>query len=90
MQLEGAVALVTGGAKGLGFAIATHLQAQGARVVVADLDAEAMANLPGDMEGCVLDVTRPGDAIAMVKGVIERHGRIDVQPAQIWRFSLRS
>lgn len=78
MELEGAVALVTGGAKGLGLAIATYLQQQGAKVVVADLDAEALAALPETIEGHILDVTRPDDAKAMVKAVAERHGRIDV------------
>ena len=78
MELEGAVAVVTGGAKGLGLAISAYLQERGARVVVADLDAEAVAILPDRMEGCVLDVTQPNDVKAMVKAVVERHGRIDV------------
>lgn len=78
MELEGAIALVTGGAKGLGLAIAAHLKERGARVVVVDLDAEAVAALPADMEGRILDVTRPDDAKAMVKEVVERHGRVDV------------
>lgn len=78
MELEGAVALVTGGAKGLGLAIAAYLKEQGAQVVIADLDTEAVANLPRDMEGCVLDVTHLDDAKIMVKGIVERHGRIDV------------
>lgn len=78
MELDGAVALVTGGAKGLGLAIATHLQVRGAQVVVADLDAEALGVLPEKMEGNVLDVTRLDDAKAMVKGVVEQHGHIDI------------
>lgn len=77
MELEGAVALVTGGAKGLGLAIAAYLNERGALVVVADLDAEAVARLPENIEGLVLDVTCLDDAKAMVKGIIERHGRID-------------
>jgi 3-oxoacyl-[acyl-carrier protein] reductase len=78
LELESAVALVTGGAKGLGLAIATHLQEQGAKVIVADLDAEALTALPVKMEGCVLDVTRLDDAKTVVKGLVERHGRIDI------------
>lgn len=78
MELEGAVALVTGGAKGLGLAIATYLQKQGAKVVVADLDADALAALPESMEGHILDVTRLDDAKAMLKTLVEQHGRIDV------------
>ena len=78
MKLEGAVSLVTGGAKGLGLSIAIYLQERGAQVVVADLDAEALATLPEGIEGCVLDVTRPDDAKSMVKSIVERYGRIDI------------
>ncbi len=78
MELDGTVALVTGGAKGLGLAIAAYLQERGAQVVVADFDTEALAALPENMEGCVVDVTRLDDAKAMVKALVERHGRIDV------------
>jgi 3-oxoacyl-[acyl-carrier protein] reductase len=78
LELKGAVAVVTGGAKGLGSTIAAYLLERGAQVVIADLDAEALAALPDTMEGYVLDVTRPDDAKAMVKSVVERHGRSDV------------
>lgn len=78
MKLEGAVSLVTGGAKGLGLSIAIYLQERGARVVVADLDAEALATLPEGIEGCVLDVIRLDDAKSMVKTIVERYGRIDI------------
>lgn len=78
MELEGAVALVTGGAKGLGLVIATHLQEQGAKVIVADLDTEALAVLPMQMEGYVLDVTRLDDAKTVAKGLVEQHGHIDI------------
>lgn len=78
MDLDGTVALVTGGAKGLGLAIATYLTERGARVMVADLDTQSLAALPADMEGFTLDVTRPDDAKALVEEIVRRHGRIDV------------
>jgi 3-oxoacyl-[acyl-carrier protein] reductase len=78
LELKGAVALVTGGAKGLGLAISTYLQEQGAKVIVVDIDADALTVLPVKMEGCVLDVTRLDDARTVVKELVERHGRIDV------------
>ncbi|NOT12366.1 MAG: SDR family oxidoreductase [Methylococcaceae bacterium] len=78
MELEGSVALVTGGAKGLGLTIAHYLQERGAKVIVADLDTEALAALQENMEGCVLDVTRLDDAKTVIKELIERHGCIDV------------
>ena len=78
LELDGAVILVTGGAKGLGLAIGAHLQERGATVVVADLDAQSVAALPKQMEGFVLDVTRLGDARTMAAKIVKQHGRIDV------------
>lgn len=78
MELKGLVALITGGAKGLGLVIAGYLQERGAKVIVVDLDTEALAVLPENMERCVLDVTRLDDAKTVIKTLIERHGRIDV------------
>ncbi len=78
MELNGAVAMVTGGAKGLGLAIASYLQEREARVVVADRDAGALAALPQTMEGIVLDVTQPENVKAAVQSVVERHGHIDI------------
>lgn len=78
MELKGLVALITGGAKGLGLVIAGYLQERGAKVIVADLDTEALAVLPENMEGCVLDVTRLDDAKTVIQALIGRHGRIDV------------
>jgi len=78
LELKGLVALITGGAKGLGLVIAGYLQERGAKVIVVDLDTEALAVLPENMERCVLDVTRLDDAKTVIKTLIERHGRIDV------------
>ena len=57
------VAIVTGGAGGLGRAIADRLSADGFEVVAADLPE--------------LDVTDPGSVELLVSGVLERHGRLD-------------
>lgn len=78
MKLEGAIILVTGGAKGLGLAIASYLQELGATLVIADLDAVALASLPDSMGKHLLDVTCAEDAKTVVKAIIEQHGRIDV------------
>jgi len=80
--LDGHVALVTGGAQGLGLAIATRFVDQGARVVLADLDLEqaqeAAAGL-GDAASAVrADVADPDDVAAMVQAPFERFGRLDV------------
>ncbi|MBB3315497.1 3-oxoacyl-[acyl-carrier protein] reductase [Rhizobium sp. BK181] len=78
MKLEGAVSLVTGGSKGLGLAIAHNLQAQGGRVVIADIDTAALNALPDIFDRRILDVTRPDDAKSAAQSLVEAYGRIDV------------
>jgi 3-oxoacyl-[acyl-carrier protein] reductase len=77
LEIKNSVVLVTGGAKGLGLAIARHLQKQGAQIIVADLDNEALTQLPDDFDCQVLDVTQPDDAKTVVKSIFKKHGRID-------------
>ncbi len=69
-DLDGKVAIVTGGAQGIGRAIAEGLRAAGAEVVVADLD-------PPD-GGIRADVSSEADVGRMVSETVERHGRVDV------------
>lgn len=76
------IAIVTGAASGIGRAIATRLAAEGATVVVADLDeaksrstAEGLGN--GSI-GIAVDVTDRAAVDAMSAEVVERFGRIDV------------
>ena len=70
MRLEGKVAVVTGGAQGIGAAIADGLRAEGATVVVADLSP------PED--GIRADVSREEDVRRMVDETVERHDRLDI------------
>lgn len=78
MKLDGTVALVTGGAKGLGFAIANHLFEHGAVVIVADIDAEALGSLPETFDKQLLDVTNSDEVKSAAAAIVERHGRIDI------------
>lgn len=78
MEAKGAVALVTGGAQGLGLAIARWLVDEGAKVVVADRNAEALAALQPGLEGLSMDVTNPEQVKTGVAGIVERHGRLDI------------
>jgi NAD(P)-dependent dehydrogenase (short-subunit alcohol dehydrogenase family) len=68
--LDGKVAIVTGGAQGIGRAIADGLEGEGATVVVADL------NPPEG--GIQADVSSEKDVARMVDETVTRHGRIDV------------
>jgi NAD(P)-dependent dehydrogenase (short-subunit alcohol dehydrogenase family) len=68
--LDGKVAIVTGGAQGIGAAIARGLEAEGATVVVADL------NPPEG--GIRADVASEEDVARMVSETLARHGRIDI------------
>lgn len=82
--LEGTVAVVTGGAGGLGRAIVDDLVANGVRVAVLDIDAEAVDGLRLSLEGAGADaIVRHGDARdpevleALFEAVDERWGRLD-------------
>lgn len=78
MEIKGAVALVTGGAQGLGLAIACRLADDGATVVVADRNEKALATLPPGIEGVTMDVTDPEQVRIAVADVVERHEGLDI------------
>ena len=81
-RFEGKVAIVTGGASGLGLAVARRLVAEGASVAIADLDAaraRAAAEELGPKAAAVeVDVSVEADAARMVRFAVERFGRLDV------------
>lgn len=85
MKLKDRVAVITGGASGIGLATARRFAREGAVVIVCDRAAEAVQRGIAELKeagfeasGYTLDVTyRPG-IDAMVREVVARHGRVDV------------
>ncbi len=83
--LDGRVAIVTGGSRGIGSAIAGLLAEHGAAVVVSGRDAARLQNAVRDLEehgasvhGVVADVARREDADRLVEAARERFGRLDL------------
>jgi len=78
-SLEGQVAIVTGGAQGIGRAIADGLSREGARIVIADLQRaeEAAASFP-DGIGLTVDVSSEEDVSRLARETVDRCGSIDI------------
>ncbi|GAB4010174.1 SDR family oxidoreductase [Spirosoma migulaei] len=86
MRFKDKVAIVTGGASGIGLAVAKRLASEGARLVLADLHEDALnkalpdvkaAGAP-DVWGSVCDVSVEAQVEATVEGALTRFGRLDV------------
>ncbi|MGZ5278257.1 MAG: SDR family NAD(P)-dependent oxidoreductase, partial [Caldimonas sp.] len=85
MSLQDKIAVVTGAASGIGLATAGALSAEGARVVLADIDGEkgeaaaaALRERGGKAEFSAVDMTDPGSIEAFAAAVQKRHGAVDV------------
>lgn len=85
-DLTGHVAIVTGGSKGLGAAMAMGLASTGATVVIAGRDGSLADEVAGEIAdtwghpaaGIAADVTRPTDVKTMVDEALGRYGKVDI------------
>jgi NAD(P)-dependent dehydrogenase (short-subunit alcohol dehydrogenase family) len=79
-RLTGRVAVVTGGASGIGLASVRRLAAEGAKVVVADLEADAGKAAADEAGGLFVptDVTSEPDVVALFAQAHDAYGRIDI------------
>jgi 3-oxoacyl-[acyl-carrier protein] reductase len=82
LLLNGRTTVITGGAGGLGRAMARLFAAEGASVVIADLDLDAATALAAELPNGALavrtDVTDPEDVQQLVSTVVEKFGSLDV------------
>jgi 3-oxoacyl-[acyl-carrier protein] reductase/pyridoxal 4-dehydrogenase len=80
MKLENRVAIVTGGAQGIGRAIAEKLHDEGAAVAVVDLNADGAGEVASRLDGLAIqaDISSEQDAERMASETLERFGKIDV------------
>jgi len=85
LNLNGKVAVVTGSAQGIGKAVAQIFAAEGAQVIVADLDEEGAKKVSEGIESSggraaavKVDVSREEDTVNMAKTALARFGRIDI------------
>jgi 3-oxoacyl-[acyl-carrier protein] reductase len=80
MGLQNKVAIITGGASGFGEGIARRFAAEGAHVVIADLNGEAAQKLAEGIGGLAVqaDISRGLDVKAVAKAAIDRFGGIDI------------
>lgn len=80
MNLQGSVALVTGGSMGIGRAIAAALTKEGGSVTITGRDEAALQTTMDELgvEGVAGDVGNESHAVRTVQSVIEAHGRLDI------------
>jgi meso-butanediol dehydrogenase / (S,S)-butanediol dehydrogenase / diacetyl reductase len=96
-KLEGRIALITGGGRGIGAAIALRYAREGASVVVADLDeanaravAEQVRALGVKADALAVDVREPAQTATMVERVAGSFGRLDVMVNNAGVIRIRS
>jgi NAD(P)-dependent dehydrogenase (short-subunit alcohol dehydrogenase family) len=79
-NIEGSIAVVTGGASGIGRGIAEQLIAEGAQVVIADIEQETLSRVAAEIGavGFQTDVSDLESVTALSKKVLNKFGRVDI------------
>jgi NAD(P)-dependent dehydrogenase (short-subunit alcohol dehydrogenase family) len=84
-KLDGKIAVITGAARGIGFATADALSEAGATVIIADMNGEAAAKAAASLStkgrkafGETLDVTDPRAVERVHAAIVKAHGRVDI------------
>lgn len=82
--LRDKVAVITGGASGIGRSCARRFAAEGARVVLGDINVEAAVEAAAEIESAGgtayavrLDAAAPADNVAMIQAALDKYGRVD-------------
>jgi len=84
IDLKGRVAVITGGAQGIGYAVAERMLESGAAVVLWDIDAARLAQAEnalaklGTVSSSIVELTLAADVAAAAADAVKAHGRIDI------------
>lgn len=76
--LDGKVALVTGGATKIGVGVVEVLRAEGANVIVADIDESGLSHLPAGVDAQHVDITRDDQLASLMSHIADVHGQLDI------------
>ncbi len=85
MEIKGSVAVITGGGNGIGEAVAKRLAADGAKVVIADMNEDGLKRVEseiksagGEVTSVVVNVTKEEDTEKMIKAAVDNYGALNI------------